>query len=57
MIEAKTHFDQVPLEVLKEILESQVVLEPLIEPEQVTKKKTSQERSLKAQGKQSGGKR
>ena len=57
MIEAKTHFDQVPLAVVKEILESQVVLEPLIEPEQVTKKKASHDRPLKAERKQSGAKR
>jgi hypothetical protein len=57
MIEAKTHFDQVPLAVVKEILESQVVLKPLIEPDQVTKKKTSHDRPLKAEGRQSGGKR
>jgi hypothetical protein len=57
MIEAKTHFDQVPLAVVKEILESRVVLEPLIEPEQVTRKKTSRGRPLKAEGKQLGGKR
>jgi hypothetical protein len=57
MIEAKTHFDQVPLAVVKEILESQVVLKPLIEPDQVTKKKTFHDRPLKAEGRQSGGKR
>ena len=57
MIEAKTHFDQVPVAVVKEILESQVVLEPLIEPEQVTKKKASHDRPLKAERKQSGAKR
>jgi hypothetical protein len=57
MIEAKTHFDQVPLAVVKEILEKQVVLENGIEPGRVAKKKTSVERPLNAEGKQSGGKR
>ena len=57
MIEAKTHFDQVPLAVVKEILGKQVVLENVIEPGQVKKKKTSDERPLNAEGKQSGGKR
>jgi hypothetical protein len=57
MIEAKTHFDQVPLALVKEILEKQVVLEDAIEPGQVKKKKISDERSLNAEGKQSGGKR
>jgi len=57
MIEAKTHFDQVPLAVVKEILEKQVVLENVIEPGQVKRKKTSRERPLNAEGKQSRGKR
>ena len=42
MIEAKTHFDQVPLAVVKEILARQVVLEHVIEPDQVKKKKALQ---------------
>jgi hypothetical protein len=57
MIEAKTHFAQVPLAVVKEILEKQVVLEDVIEPGQVKKKKASHERPLNAEGTQSGGKR
>jgi hypothetical protein len=57
MIEAKTHFDQVPLAVVKEMLAKQVVLENVIEPCQVTKMKASQEYPLNAEGKQSGGKR
>jgi hypothetical protein len=57
MIEAKTHFDQVPLAVVKEILEKQVVLENVIEPGQLKKKKPLQEYPLIAEGKQSGGKR
>jgi hypothetical protein len=57
MIDPKTHFDQVPLAVVKEILEKQIVPENVIEPGQVTKKKTSDERALNAEGKQSGGKR
>jgi hypothetical protein len=57
MIEPKTHFDQVPLAVVKEILEKQVVPEDVIESGEVTKKKTSRERTLNAEGKQSGGKR
>jgi hypothetical protein len=57
MIEAKTHFTQVPLAVVKEILARQVVLDDVIEPGQVKKKKASDERSLNAEGKQSGGKR
>jgi len=57
MIEAKTHFDQVPLAVVQEILRKQIALEKVIEPGQVNRKKTFDERPLKPEGKQSGGQR
>ncbi len=57
MIEAKTHFDQVSLAVVKALLEKRVVLENVIEPGQAKKKTTSHERTLNAEGTQTGGKR
>ena len=57
MIEAKTHFDQVPLAVVKEMLEKQIVLESVNEPGQLTKKSTSHERRSNAEGNQPRRKR
>ena len=57
MLEPKTHFEQVPLEIIKGIIEEQIEAEIAIEPVRVTKKKTAQARALSAKGNQRRGKR
>jgi len=41
MIQPKTHFDQVPLEVIKKLIEQQLAAEGIVEPPDETKKISS----------------
>ncbi len=50
MLEPKTHFEQVPLEIVQEIVAKQTEPETAIELGRATKKQTSQERPLNAEG-------
>jgi hypothetical protein len=48
MLEAKTHFEQIPLEIVRKIVEEQVRKEVTIEDNQETGKKTPEEVILRA---------
>jgi hypothetical protein len=50
MLEPKTHFEQVPLEVIRKIIEEQIRRETTTEQDQGTKKKTLGEDLLGAPG-------
>jgi hypothetical protein len=56
MLEPKTHFEQVPLEIVKEIIEKQIKPEIATEPGHATEKKTSH-KVLSANAQQWGGQR
>lgn len=49
MLEPKTHFAQVPLEIVRKIVEEQIRLEKATEQDQNTKKKPLEEELLEAQ--------
>ena len=49
MAKPNTHFDQVPLEAIKKIVEEQAPEAPTIKPDPVTKKKKLEEELLAAQ--------
>jgi hypothetical protein len=46
MLHSKTHYEQVPMEIVQKILEEQIHLEPAIEQDQEIKKKTLDEDSI-----------
>jgi hypothetical protein len=56
MLKPRTHFDQVPLETIKEIIENPIEPETAVESGRGAKKKTSPERALTAEGHQRRGK-
>jgi hypothetical protein len=56
MLEAKTHFEQVPLAIVKQIMEKQMKPEIASEPGPATEKKTSH-KVLSANRQQPGGQR
>jgi hypothetical protein len=56
MLKPRTHFDQVPLETIKEIIENPIEPETAVESGRGAKKKTSPERALTAEGNQRRGK-
>lgn len=49
MLWLKTHYDQVPIEVVRKIVEQQMLRDPTIEPEQEIRKKTLDEDLLTEQ--------
>lgn len=49
MLEPRTHFEQVPLEIVRKILEEQIRREKVAQQDQSTKKKTLEEELLEAQ--------
>ena len=49
MLEPKTHFEEVPLEIVRKIVEEQIRQETTANGAQGTKKKTLEEELLKAQ--------
>jgi len=46
MLQTKTHFEQVPLEIVRKIIEEQIQRESMTEQTQGTKKKTLEEALL-----------
>jgi hypothetical protein len=49
MLERKTHFEQVSLEIVRKILEEQIRREKATEQDQSTEKRTSEEELFEAQ--------